>query len=109
MEEAGMTQNIFISYSRRELGFVDDLVSKLEGESYNVWLDYRALVPGSPWNVQIEKGLEDSDTILLIVSKAALASKNVTKEWHEFLKQWICHKSLNHLSGWTSAAVITQD
>ena len=81
-----MTQNIFISYSRRELGFVDDLVSKLEGESYNVWLDYRALVPGSPWNVQIEKGLEASDTILLIVSKAALASKNVTKEWHDFLK-----------------------
>jgi len=26
-----MTQNIFMSYSRRELGFVDDLVSKLEG------------------------------------------------------------------------------
>jgi hypothetical protein len=81
-----MTKNIFISYSRRELGFVDDLVSKLEGEEYSVWLDYRALIPGSPWDVQIEKGLEASDTILLIVSKAALESKNVTKEWHEFLK-----------------------
>ena len=52
-----MTENIFMSYSRRELGFVDDLVSKLEGEKYTVWLDYRALIPGSPWNVQIEKGL----------------------------------------------------
>ncbi len=41
-----MTENIFMSYSRRELGFVDDLVSKLEGEKYNVWLDYRALIPG---------------------------------------------------------------
>lgn len=80
-----MTKNIFMSYSRRELGFVDDLVGKLEGESYNVWLDYRALIPGSPWNVQIEKGLNDSDTVLLVVSKAALASKYVTSEWHHFL------------------------
>ena len=80
-----MTKNIFMSYSRRELGFVDDLVSKLEGEKYNVWLDYRALIPGSPWGVQIEKGLDDSDTVLLVVSKAALASKYVTSEWHHFL------------------------
>jgi TIR domain len=81
-----MTKNIFMSYSRRELGFVDDLVSKLEGRKYNVWLDYRALVPGAPWGAQIEKGLSDSDTVLLVVSKAALASKYVTSEWHHFLE-----------------------
>ena len=63
-----------MSYSRRELGFVDDLVRKLEGEQYHVWLDYRALIPGSPWNVQIEKGLNEADTVLLVVSKAALSS-----------------------------------
>jgi hypothetical protein len=80
-----MTQNIFISYSRRELGFVDDLVGKLEGQKYNVWLDYRALIPGAPWGPQIEKGLEESDMVLLVVSQAALASKYVTSEWHHFL------------------------
>ncbi|MBK7316763.1 toll/interleukin-1 receptor domain-containing protein [Candidatus Villigracilis affinis] len=80
-----MTKNIFMSYSRRELGFVDDLVSKLEAENYNVWLDYRVLIPGSPWDVQIEKGLNDSDTVLLVVSNAALASKYVTSEWRHFL------------------------
>ena len=80
-----MTKNIFISYSRRELGFVDDLVSKLEGETHNVWLDYRALIPGEPWGPQIEKGLEESDTVLLVVSKAELESKYVTSEWHHFL------------------------
>ena len=80
-----MKPNIFMSYSRRELGFVDDLVSNLEGEKYHVWLDYRALIPGSPWNVQIEKGLKEADTVLLVVSKAALASKYVTSEWHHFL------------------------
>jgi hypothetical protein len=75
-----------MSYSRRELGFVDDLVRKLEGEQYHVWLDYRALIPGSPWNVQIDKGLKDADTVLLVVSKAALASEYVALEWRHFLE-----------------------
>jgi hypothetical protein len=81
-----MTKNIFMSYSRRELGFVDDLVSKLEGEDYNVWLDYRVLIPGTPWKGQIAKGLEEADTVLLVVSKASLASKYVALEWQHFLE-----------------------
>jgi len=81
-----MTKNIFMSYSRRELGFVDDLVSKLEGEKYTVWLDYRVLIPGTPWKGQIAKGLEDADTVLLVVSQASLASKFVALEWQHFLE-----------------------
>lgn len=34
-----MAGKFFMSYSRRELGFVDDLVSKLEAKNYNIWLD----------------------------------------------------------------------
>src|SRR5689334_9446999 len=81
-----MTKNIFMSYSRRELGFVDDLVHKLEKETYNVWLDYRALVPGSPWKEQIDQGLSEADTVLLVVSKAAIASDYVALEWRHFLE-----------------------
>src|SRR6187551_38307 len=81
-----MTKNIFISYSRRELGFVDDLVGRLEGENYEVWLDYRALIPGSPWKEQIDQGLKEADTVLLVVSKAALASEYVALEWRHFLE-----------------------
>jgi hypothetical protein len=80
-----MTSNIFMSYSRRELGFVDDLVSKLEGEGYKVWLDYRVLIPGTPWKGQIEKGLKDADTVLLVVSRASIASEYVELEWRHFL------------------------
>jgi len=80
-----MDTNIFMSYSRRELGFVDDLVNRLEEKEYNVWLDYRSLVPGAPWNAQIDKGLTEADTVLLVVSKAALASEYVALEWHHFL------------------------
>lgn len=85
--ERDMTQNIFISYSRREVGFVDRLVNHLEAESFNVWLDYRSLVPGNPWEDQINRGLKNSNIILLVVSKASIASDNVEFEWRQVLKE----------------------
>ena len=62
-----MKPNIFMSYSRREVGFVDQLTSRLEKEGFRAWLDYRSLVPGSPWKEQIERGLDESEVILLVV------------------------------------------
>jgi hypothetical protein len=81
-----MTSNIFMSYSRRELGFVDDLVPKLEAEGYNVWLDYRVLIPGTPWKGQIDEGLNNADTVILVVSKASISSEYVALEWRHFLE-----------------------
>lgn len=82
-----MKPNVFISYSRREVGFVDDLTSKLEKGGFKVWLDYRSLIPGIPWNDQIKKGLDEAPVILLVVSKASIDSKNVEFEWRHVLAQ----------------------
>lgn len=81
-----MAANIFLSYSRREVGFVDDLSHELEKAGFNVWLDYRVLVPGTPWAEQIDKGLTDAEIILFVVSKSAIASPYVELEWKRGLK-----------------------
>jgi hypothetical protein len=82
-----MKPNIFISYSRREVGFVDDLTQSLETNGFKVWLDYRSLVPGTPWAVQIDQGLAETEVIVLVVSKASLASKYVEMEWRRVLTE----------------------
>lgn len=82
-----MKSNLFISYSRREVGFVDALASHLEKEGYHLWLDYRSLVPGKPWEEQIYQGLMNANVILLVVSKSAIASQNVEVEWKRVLKE----------------------
>ena len=82
-----MNKNIFISYSRREIGFVDSLVDKLEDDGHQVWLDYRSLIPGTPWRDQIHKGIDEADVILLVVSKASLSSQNVEVEWKGVIQQ----------------------
>lgn len=83
-----MKPNLFISYSRREVGFVDDLAGRLEKEGFDFWLDYRNLVPGKPWQEQIYQGLAKADVILLVVSREAIGSSNVKKEWER-----VIHKS----------------
>jgi len=82
-----VTKKLFISYGREELGFVDDLVGKLKSEGYEVWLDYWELIPGQAWKPQIDKGLKESDVILLIVSEKSVKSPNVKKEWKYFLEE----------------------
>ena len=81
-----MNPNVFISYSRREVPFVNNLVDDLEDNDFNVWLDYRSLIPGSPWLEQINQGIADSDVIILVVSKASMASENVETEWQNVLE-----------------------
>jgi len=81
-----MAPNIFISYSRREVGFVDELSSRLEKKGFDLWLDYHRLVPGTPWSGQIDKGLREAGIILLVVSKESIASPYVELEWRQGLK-----------------------
>ncbi len=76
---------LFLSYCRRETPFVNDLFRLLERAGYDVWLDYQCLIPGRPWQVQIDLGIVEADVFLLVVSREAIASPNVEYEWHRAL------------------------
>ncbi|MFN8456132.1 MAG: toll/interleukin-1 receptor domain-containing protein [Anaerolineae bacterium] len=82
-----MTSSLFISYSRRELPFVDSLMDELEDRKFSVWLDYHSMVPAQPWQRQIFKGIDTAEIFLLVVSQESLASKNVKPEWQRAIKQ----------------------
>ena len=76
-----MPPKLFISYSRAQTPFVDRLADQLEDLGFSLWLDYQNLVPAKPWFQQIESWIAASDIVLLVVSKASIASKNVEPEW----------------------------
>lgn len=78
--------NLFISYSRQCIGFVDDLAHKLQKQGFNLWMDYLNLVPGRPWAEQIDKGLQEADLLLLVVSPESASSRSVEIEWRHFLE-----------------------
>lgn len=69
---------LFISYSHKDAKLKDELLEHLEVvrrfEGVDVWTDDR-IEPGADWREEIEKGLQQADVALLLVSPSFLASK----------------------------------
>lgn len=78
----------FISYSRDDWdGFVSGLVSDLSDASQQVWIDRDYILGGDDWLDAIGEALDVCDTLLLVLSPEALASRNVKMEYRYFFRQ----------------------
>lgn len=72
---------IFISYSRADTVFARQLYEALHGLGFALWRDRSEMEGGQNWWQQIQEAIEKSDTMVLCMSPAALASPVVTQEW----------------------------
>jgi hypothetical protein len=71
-----------VSYSRQQTPFVDSLYQDLVKAGYeDIWLDFQRLIPSAPWFDQIKAGVENAETMVLVVSADSMISKNVEDEW----------------------------
>ena len=75
----------FISYCRQEVTFVDGFSRELEKRGLCNWVDFRKLVPGQPWQPQLDDGVGNATAILLVTSKASMASAPCKDEWTKSL------------------------
>jgi hypothetical protein len=66
---------VFISYSSGDREQVQKIYEHLLALGANPWYDQEDLLPGQDWNMEIRKGLDEADMILLCLSK-----KSVNKE-----------------------------
>ena len=72
---------LFISHSSKDKVFVKKLGEDLMAHGYDVWLDEWEIKVGDCIISKIEKGLEESKYIVLCMSKSAVESGWVDKEW----------------------------
>src|SRR5260370_27597438 len=78
MAGAGAEENlkVFISYSRRDsAAFVDDLVVGLEDRGFAPFLDRHDIKPGEPWEARLGGLIEQSDTVVFVVSPEAVKAE----------------------------------
>jgi len=68
---------LFISYSRRDVRFVDRLVGALESRGFEVQIDRRDLPKLEDWERELLHFIQQCDTVVFIVSPASLASQVV--------------------------------
>ncbi len=67
--------DVFISYSRRDKAFVEKLVTALEAQKRDVWVDFEDIPFASDWWGEIQKGIESSESAVFVISEDYLASE----------------------------------
>jgi hypothetical protein len=78
--------DVYISYNRQtDANLARDIAAHLSDNGLQVFLDEWRLVPGDPFSLTIEKALEDSRSLLAIVSKSGIKSPWVEQEWEAAL------------------------
>lgn len=73
-------QDVFISYSTKNLDFVKQLYQYLTSRGLSVWFDKESLEGGDQWRESIVKGIMGCKVFLLVLSPNSVASINVRKE-----------------------------
>jgi len=78
-------QQIFISYSRKDMGFVRKLAGDLEKAGYDVWWDLTDLRGGDDWVRLIPAAIESSQHFIIVISPDSVESEWVRKEYTQAL------------------------
>jgi hypothetical protein len=78
--EPSAQNQVFISYSRRDLPFVTQLYQELTARNIPTWFDQSSIEVADHWRTSIVKGIKEADVFVLVLSPESLASVNVRKE-----------------------------
>ena len=71
--------HIFISYSRKDKEYVDELKKKLNSEGFKVWIDDQILT-GSRWKKEIKNAIDSCSALIVVMSETASQSTWVERE-----------------------------
>jgi tetratricopeptide (TPR) repeat protein len=84
MKGVKIMAKLFISHSWENKPVARKLAEDL-GRSHEVWIDHVELHGGDPLLLEIQRGIENCDSLLLLWSAPAKASRNVRMEWESAL------------------------
>jgi hypothetical protein len=62
-----MPFHVFLSHSSADKPAVEELARRFAKEGIQAWLDKWHLIPGNPWQPDIEKALAESETCVVLV------------------------------------------
>lgn len=77
---------VFISYSRKDRGFVEQLTDALSAAGIETWTDVSNIAPGQNWQDQIEQGLLNATVLLYVSSRNTSTSQWMEQELLAFMR-----------------------
>jgi WD40 repeat protein len=66
---------VFISYSRKDIEFAKKLTGELQKSDMDFWVDWEGIPPTVDWWREIEKGIEEADAFIFLISPDSAKSK----------------------------------
>jgi len=70
----------FFCYAREDSDFALRLAKELRDRGIEIWIDQLDIPAGAPWDREIEKAIEASGRLLVVLSPHSVASENVMDE-----------------------------
>lgn len=67
--------SLFISYSRKDIETARKLTKAFEGQGLDFWIDWEGIPPTVDWWNEIQKGIEEADIFLFLISPDSIKSK----------------------------------
>ena len=77
---------LFISYSRIDIESARRLTEAFKGQDLDFWIDWAGIPPTVDWWKEIEKGIEEADIFLFLLSPDSVKSKVCGKEIEHAVK-----------------------
>jgi hypothetical protein len=77
-----MQTMVFISYARADEAEVRQLHRDLTAAGIPCWLDVESILPGTDWDAELQKAIEQCSHLLIVCTPTSMASANVRAEWH---------------------------
>ena len=72
---------VFLCHSSNDKPAVREIYARLKSESWiEPWLDEEELYPGQDWGLEIEKAVEEADTVLVFLSNNAVTKKGYVQK-----------------------------
>lgn len=71
---------VFVSYSRKDIEFAKRLTAELQKSDLDFWIDWEGIPPTVDWWKEIEKGIEEADVFLFLISPDSAKSKICEQE-----------------------------
>lgn len=77
---------LFISYSRKDTDFARKLTDKFAMQNMETWVDWQDIPPTVDWMKEVEKGIEEADNFIFIVSPDSIRSEVCASELAHAIK-----------------------
>jgi hypothetical protein len=77
---------VFISYSRKDIEFAKKLTDELQKSDLDFWIDWEGIPPTVDWWKEIEKGIEEADIFIFLISPDSATSKICRQEIEHAVK-----------------------